>query len=164
MNKLSRQLAVLTAVPVLLACATARGDSAKTPEEKPEAFRDLGRIGLSLLQYAEDFGHALPSMTDTDTVAKATKDYYGENEGIFVNGQTGQKYQPNVSLSTKKLEDLKEGGIVLFYESAPSSDNKRWVLVLLPKAGDDYDYSKGGWVRQIDERDWPKLKKASGIK
>ncbi len=163
LKKSSVRFATFVAVPVLLASATAWGNPAKAPEEKPEAAEDLGRIGLSLLQYAEDFNHTLPPMTDTNTAAKATKDYYKESEGIFVNSQTGQKYQPNTSLSDKKLDALKAGNIVLFYEPTSSSDNKRWVLMLLPKAGDDYDYSKGGWVRQIDEKDWPKLKQASGI-
>ena len=163
LNTLPRRFAILVAVPVLLASTTAWGNSSKAPEKKPEAATDLGRIGLSLLQYAEDASQVLPPMADTDTVAEATKDYYRKEEGIFFNSQTGQKYQPNTSLSTRKSGSLKEGGIVLFYEPTASSENKRWVLILLPKAGGDYDYSQGGWVRQIDERDWKKLKKKSGI-
>ena len=138
--------------PFDLELELAGGDSSPTALEeardkaaKASGLQNLKAIGVAMLAYAQDGDKTLPPMKDADATRKALEPYCKIKDAFK------DPYQPNPTLSGRKVADIeKPGETVAFYEAKPSGDT-RAVLYL------------DGRCERIAETKWPDLKKASQI-
>ena len=120
-------------------------EEARDKAAKVSGLQNLKAIGVALLAYAQDGDKTLPSMKDADATRKALEPYCKIKDAFK------DPYQPNPTLSGRKVADIeKPGETVAFYEAKPSGDT-RAVLYL------------DGRCERIAETKWPELKKSSQI-
>lgn len=117
-------------------------------------------LGLALEQYAQDYGGRLPPMQDSAGVrgplalyAEGTKTTSGERDSVFVDPETQEPFQPNPSLSGRKLASFGKARkwTVAFYAPHPDQFGVRQVLML------------DGQPRRVRAADWPRVRRASGM-
>lgn len=125
-------------------------EEARDKAAKAAGLQNLRDVGQALLAYAKDGDKTFPPMKDAESARKALEPY-AKNKDAFTPPEGKDLYQPNPSLSGKKLADIaKPEEVVAFYEAKPANDT-RGVLYL------------DGRVERIAENKWAALKKASGI-
>jgi hypothetical protein len=133
------------------ATVTASTESADTSEGASRSESRLKQLGLAYLQYVQDNDEKFPAKMDPASFQKALYPYVKSKE-IFLQPGVNKPYLANTRLSGHSVADLSEpSSMVVFYESVPGSDGKRWVCLA------------DGHVRQVGAADWTKLKKASKI-
>ena len=112
---------------------------------------NLKQLGLGIMQYAQDHDQTFPPLEDAAAMKKAIMPYV-KSESLFVHPNSKEAYQPNASLSGKKMTSLAEPATrVLGFEASPDANGRRAVLYA------------DGHVKRIAESDWPDIKKASQV-
>lgn len=112
---------------------------------------NLKQLGLGILQYAQDHNQTFPPLEDAGAMKKAVMPYV-KNEDVFVHPGSKEAYQPNASLSSKKMSSLAEpNSRVLAYEANAGTDGRRAILYA------------DGHVKRESETEWPQIKKASQV-
>ncbi len=112
---------------------------------------NLKQLGLGILQYAQDHNQTFPPLGDAGAMKKEVMAYV-KSEALFVHPGSKEAYQPNSSLSGKKLSSLAEpNSRVLAFEASAGTDGRRAILYA------------DGHVKRIAESDWPDIKKASQV-
>lgn len=121
------------------------------PDPKEATVSDLKQIGLALLQYIQDYDETLPPMKNAAVVKTALYPYV-RSDAVFEQPQTHTLYQPNSSLSHRKLASFNDpSSMVVYYEAAPEDDGLRAVLFL------------DGHVKRLAKADWQRVRTASHI-
>lgn len=111
----------------------------------------LKLLGTALIMYAQDYGDTLPPMKSVAAAKKALLPYV-KDAAVFAHPTTRELYQPNPTLSGKKLAHIPApADMVAFYEARPAADGTRGVLYC------DSHYGR------VYEEEWPRLRQASGI-
>ncbi|MGL5082859.1 MAG: hypothetical protein ACRC8A_15345 [Microcoleaceae cyanobacterium] len=129
-----------------VACEQAQAEQIAT-----EANDDLWLLGYALLLYSDENEGTLPPMETPTAAQDALFNWIGDRE-VFTYSQTSQPYQPNTSLSGKKLAEIPNPEqVVAFYETQPREDGSRTVVFL------------DGSVNQVTESDWSRVKQVSGL-
>jgi hypothetical protein len=127
------------------ALATARAQVAEST-----GLGNLLAVGEALAAYAQDGDKTLPVMKEAAAVAAALSPYC-KTKNAFTSPETKELYQPNPSLSGRKMADVTQPGeTVAFYDVKPVN-GQRAVLFL------------NGRAERVSETKWPALKKASQI-
>lgn len=112
---------------------------------------NLKQLGLGIMQYTQDHNQTFPPLEDAAAMKKEVMPYV-KNEELFVHPGSKEAYQPNSSLSGKKLSSLAEpNSRVLAYEASAGTDGRRGVLYA------------DGHVKRESETEWPQIKKASQV-
>jgi hypothetical protein len=112
----------------------------------------LSYLNQAIISYAGQNQDKLPKMTDASTVATELNSYIFDAT-YFYHPITQEAYQPNPSLSGKKLADIANASeIVSFYENTPAADGTIGVVYL------------DGNVTRIKAEEWAKVKATSGIR
>ncbi len=118
------------------------------PEAAP--LENLRQLGAAILLYAQDGDKTLPPLDDLAATRKALLPYAGMKD-VFTHPATRQPYQPNPSLSGKKLAAIANpAATVIFYEAQPT-DDQRAILFL------------DGHAERLPESKWTKLKETANI-
>lgn len=109
-------------------------------------------LNQAIITYASSSSGVLPKMTDADTIATELSSYVYDPT-YFKHPTTQEAYQPNASLSEKKLADITNTyEIVSFYEKTPGVDGTIGIVYL------------DGTTARIKTEEWAKIKETSGIK
>lgn len=124
----------------------------------------LKQLGVALKSYSMDYDGILPPMrsaqsmaqietpidsTRLPTVQQAIYPYVKTPE-IFTHPTTHQIYRPNLNLSRRNVENVRNPAqIVAFYEASPAPDGRRAVLYL------------DGHVARENENEWAKIRALS---
>jgi hypothetical protein len=112
---------------------------------------NLKQLAIGFEMYIQDYDDRLPPMMDPVAVKKVLLPYV-KNEGVFVHPTTREPYQPNPSLSHRKLNRIDQPDkVVAFYEGHPSAVDTRGVAFA------------DGHATRVPEAVWPQLKRASEI-
>jgi hypothetical protein len=128
-------------------CNKAQIDSANS-----QISTHLSYLNQAIISYAGQNQDKLPKMTDATTVAAELSSYIYEPT-YFYHPITQEAYQPNASLSGKKLADITNTSqIVSFYENSLAADGTIGVVYL------------DGNVTRIKSEEWEKVKVTSGIR
>ncbi len=121
------------------------------PDPIPASTSNLKQIGLALLQYTQDYDEVLPPMKSA-AVTKAAIYPYVKSDAVFQEPPTNVAYQPNTSLSHRKLASFQDpASMVVYYEPTLQSDRLRAVLFL------------DGHVKRLADADWQRVKSASHV-
>jgi hypothetical protein len=120
----------------------------RAQEVNDASLSNLRKLGTALLTYERD-RKVLPLLTDVRT-AQEELVLYVSSKDVFAQPETKKPYQPNPSLSGKKLADIaKPEKTVVFYEATASPDGTRGVLFL------------DGHADRIPENNWKRIKQDS---
>ncbi len=112
---------------------------------------NLRQLGLAARLYLDTHGNLFPLWTNSAAMKKSLLPL-ARDENIFAYPKTGEAYQPNTSLSGKKLSSVADPATrVLFYEASAALDETRGIAYA------------DGHVKRIAEADWPVIKRASQI-
>ncbi len=121
------------------------------PDPIPASTSNLKQIGLALLQYTQDYDEVLPPLKNA-AVAKTAIYLYVKSDATFLEPPANVPYQPNTSLSHRKLASFQDpASMVVYYEAAPQSDGLRAVLFL------------DGHIKRLADADWQRVKSASHV-
>ena len=121
------------------------------PDPIPASTSNLKQIGLALIQYTQDYDEVLPPMKSA-AVTKAAIYPYVKSDAVFQEPPANVPYQPNTSLSHRKLASFQDpASMAVYYEPAPQSDGLRAVLFL------------DGHVKRLANADWQRVKSASHV-
>lgn len=144
-----------------------RGDSEEAQAMAADVIsvHNLTTLGSALRSYLGYYDNTFPVMKDAATVKKTLLPFVsggygfasapGKKEDVFVHPATKEPYQPNPTLSGKKLADIADSmEMVVFYEARPVADGTRGVLLLA---------SGFPLAKRVSEVEWAQLKKASKI-
>jgi hypothetical protein len=130
--------------------ALATDDEKRAQEIGDASLVNLRKLGTALLTYERE-RKVLPLLTDVRT-AQEELVLYVSSKDVFVQPDTKKPYQPNPSLSGKKLADIaKPEKTVVFYEATAASDGTRGALFL------------DGHADRVPERNWKRAKQDSQI-
>ncbi|NJK40122.1 MAG: hypothetical protein HC835_22065 [Oscillatoriales cyanobacterium RM2_1_1] len=133
------------------AAAKATCEQLQAEQVAVEASDELWVLGYALLLYTEENDDTLPPMTTPAAAQEALFEWVGDRE-VFVYSQTAAPYQPNSSLSGKKLSAIANPEeVVAFYEAQPRADGSRMVVYL------------DGAVGQVADSEWSGVKQVSGL-
>lgn len=125
-------------------------EEARDKAAKAAGLQNLRDLGQALLAYSRDGDKTLPQMKDAESACKALEPYT-KNKNACAPPDSKELYQPNISLSGKKMSDIeKPEEVVAFYEKKAANDT-RGVLYL------------DGRVERVAESKWAALKKLSKI-
>jgi len=122
-------------------------------EERPDAssLTNLMQLGLAVVMYSQDWDGVLPPMEDAATVQEALWPYV-KSRDVFYHPETGDPYQPNASVSGKRLADFPHPkDIIIFYEVTPAADGGRCAAFL------------DAHGQRVERDKWHRLKRVSGI-
>ncbi len=96
--------------------------------ENVQAADNLKKIGLTILQYAQDNDEMPPPMRDPSTLQNALNDYIPAAQ-TFLNPVTSQPFLPNPKCNTIPLAEIDDpASLVIVYDQDPEPDGNRWVL------------------------------------
>ncbi len=112
----------------------------------------LRQLSFAIQMYCADYDDTLPPMTSATRLQGALLPYLKTNL-TWYDPTTSSQFQFNKSLSYKKRDQIRNPAtMVVFYQPFPDpATKKRWVLFL------------DGSVKQVDEKQWQRLSRASGI-
>lgn len=149
------------------------GENGGSEQMQAEAQMRLKQLGLALQMYAQDYDEVLPPMKSPAAVKKVLYPYVRKNDAVFLDPRTTEPYQPNASLSGKRIawvtlsvrrsghrrptqiklpaDITRPGEMVAFYELTPAADGTRNVLFV------------DGHVKRYPEVEWQRLKRSSHI-
>ena len=139
------------------------GESASSAAAQAESQSRLKQLGRALIFYAQDYDELLPPMTSPLAVKKVLSPYVRKNDAVFLDPRTNEPYQPNASLSGKRVATVTRRGIVkraeithlanvvALYELTPAANGERDVLFL------------DGHVQRVSGAEWQRLKQASRL-
>ena len=112
---------------------------------------NLKQLGLGLIQYTQDNDETLPPMGNA-SAAKAALFPYIKSDSIFEQPPSHTFYQPNPSVSRRKLSSFDSPAtMVVYFETTPQADGRRAVLFL------------DGHVKRLEDPDWQQAKAASHV-
>jgi hypothetical protein len=127
-------------------------DKAQSDAANYQVTNHLYYLNQAIITYASANSDVLPKMTDADTIATELSSYVYDPT-YFKHPTTQEAYQPNASLSGKKLADITNtSAIVSFYEQTPATDGTIGVVYL------------DGTTARVKTEEWAKIKATSGIK
>ncbi len=134
-----------------ISSSTVRFHIPSTPDAR------LRLLTLALRMYTEDYHRVLPPFNNSTRLETLLSPYLAPYQGypnLFVDPINRTRFGVNPSLSGKSLSTIPNpANIIVFYQQAPDPrTGKRWVAFL------------DGHVKAIDNQQWQKLSKASGIK
>lgn len=116
-----------------------------------QASANLSELGSALLYYTSENDGTLPEMDDAAAVETSLTDWVSD-PSVFLHPGTAEPYQPNSSLSGKKLAEITNPEqVAAFYQVTADGDGMRWVVFL------------DGSVKQISEGDWSNVREVSGL-
>ncbi|MCS7066852.1 MAG: hypothetical protein NZL85_11355 [Fimbriimonadales bacterium] len=112
----------------------------------------LRQITTALLMYASDYDDKLPPMNDPIRLDFLLQPYV-MRQNVFFDPVNKTRFGVNASLSLKSLSAISNhADTVVFFQQKPDKrTNKRWVAFL------------DGYVKAVDEKQWQRLSKSSGI-
>ncbi len=112
----------------------------------------LRQLFLAIRMYCADYDDTLPPMTSATRLQGVLLPYLKTNL-TWYDPTTNSLFQFNKSLSYKKRDQIRNPAtMVVFYQPFPDPvTKKRWVVFL------------DGSVKQVDEQQWQRLSRASGI-
>lgn len=130
--------------------ALATEDEKRILQSNEASLANLRKLGTAVMTYERE-RKVLPLLTDART-AQEELVLYLSSKDVFVQPESKKPYQPNPSLSGKKLADVAspEKTVVIF-EAAPSADGTRGALFL------------DGHAERVPETNWKRVKQDSRI-
>ena len=164
--------------------------SSKIAPQESESRSNLQQLGHALRMYTHDYNYVLPPMENAASIRPLLTPYL-QNRAAFINPDTKQPFLPNSSLSSRDLFSVykesyqKKQSIVALYEATSRADGSRYAVALpmpdgLNEKGEPLwkgqriivDATTGTYslispdfeIISISNRDWGKVKKASGIR
>jgi hypothetical protein len=109
-------------------------------------------LNQAIISYAGANSDTLPKMTDAETIATELGTYIYDAT-YFKHPISQEAYQPNASLSGKKLSSINNAyEVVSFYEKTPAADGTIGVVYL------------DGNATRVKAEEWDKIKATSGIR
>lgn len=112
----------------------------------------LRQLTVALLMYTSDYNDKLPPMNDPTRFEFALLPYVRQ-QNVFIDPVNKTRFGINASLSLKSLNAIQNRSTtIVFYQQKPDQrTKKRWVAFL------------DGSVKLLDEKQWQRLSRASGI-
>jgi hypothetical protein len=165
--------------------------SSNTAPQKSDSRSNLQQLGQALRVYTHDYNYVFPPMKNLASIGPLLAPYL-QNKTAFINPDTKQPFLLNSSLSSRDLFSVykesyqKKQSIVALYEATSRADGSRYAVALpmpdgLNEKGEPLwkgqrikivDATTGTYslispdfkIISISNRDWGKVKKASGIR
>jgi hypothetical protein len=124
---------------------------AKQEQMNARIIASLESLGWALQGYASENDGVLPKIDSPAAAKEALESFVGDSSA-FVHPVTSEPYQPNPTLSGKKLAEIPNpNDTIAFYEATPAADGSRGVVYL------------DGVARRIAAADWAGVKQNSGL-
>lgn len=126
-------------------------EEAASAAAEASSLSNLRQLALAMLMCAEDYDDALPPMENAEAMQEVLLPYV-KNGDIFFHPETGEPYQPNPTLSGKRLADFADPAkTIAFYEPTPAEDGSRGAAFV------------DGHAKRVGPAEWERLKGISGI-